>query len=140
MDFSEIIGNLKKAYKVLVVKKQPEYKWNGPMLTTRKILVGCPNIDEQLNKGNLSYNKKEQGRDKVDTLLTVAVQLGIQQGIEIAEEENDEFVKRLESDIKHIEYSLNSKCDTDKEKLKDIAKMVEFINSAIKIKKDYPII
>lgn len=139
LDFESILSNLKKAYNALVIKKKPEYKWTGPLLTTNKILVCCPNVDQQLNERNILYNK-ERGRDKVSVILTVAIQLGMQQGMEMAEEENNKFVDRVETTMERLEHVLNSVTFSEQEKLEWAMQSVKLLKDTIVVKKHCSII
>jgi len=92
LPFRELITPLLEAYKQAVVKKNPNYRYHGPLLTTSKILVSSLNVDEALSEENLHYCEKEQGRSRIETLLICAIQLGIEQGINLCSEKPYEYL------------------------------------------------
>jgi len=103
LDLEEVRIHLHKAYNALLLGRKASYKWKGPLLTTKKILVCCPNVDRQFEAESIK-EQKDQGRTKVDVILMAAVQLGIQQGINIANEDYKLLVDRMETNSDRIMY------------------------------------
>lgn len=85
--FEKILSPLLEAYKQIVVKKNPDYQYSGPLLQTSYMLATSSNIDQALSYENLVYNEKEQDRAHIETLLRCAIQLGIEQGIHLCSEQ-----------------------------------------------------
>jgi hypothetical protein len=105
--FPDIMKGIMKAYNAIIVNKKFE-AYDGVMLTSSKLLATSQNIDVQLNKRNLEYSRKEQGRSHVESVMACAVQLGIQQGLDIAREEEIRLIKSLQSSIRMIEMSMKT--------------------------------
>lgn len=81
--FSDIVDSLRDALQVALDKGNEVYKdgieWNGlnGLMNGRHPCI--PNIPDQLHSEGLKY-AKERDRDVFTSILTVAVQLGMEQG------------------------------------------------------------
>jgi len=92
-NFGEVADELLRAYKKLILKKDPNYNYKGVLLTTNKILAVCPNIDESLSFEEIEYRRKEKGVSPMQSFISATLQLGIEQGLRMAAED-DELKKR----------------------------------------------
>jgi len=83
-DFEKLMAELRKslkfAYSTRRKNKGKEIPWDRPELTSFRLLAGSLNVKENFTVGNLAYHEDEQGRDALDVILMVAIQLGIEQG------------------------------------------------------------
>lgn len=136
IDFNDAIIHLHKAYNALVLGKKKSYKWKGPLLTTKKILASCPNIDQKLNADNIKADK-EQGRTKVDVILSTAMQLGIQQGIDLAKEDYESLVDRMETNSERILFIIANPSKTHS--LEMIEQFAKDMRDTAQRKKKYPL-
>jgi len=80
----EAIEELHRAYKQLIKKKDKSYVYKGPLLTSNDILVCCPNIDVTLSYEEFIYRVQEKGVHPMEHFIQACIQLGIEQGIRIA--------------------------------------------------------
>ncbi len=62
-------------------------------------LACCLDPETIFTAENLRYDKENQGRDALEVAVSVAVQLGIEQGRRIEKEENGEKIKLLISSM-----------------------------------------
>lgn len=67
------------AYEISRRNKRRSIPWIGLTLGERE-LAGCPPPHEKLGRSYLEYSEHHQGRDALDELVGIAVQLGIEQG------------------------------------------------------------
>lgn len=56
-----------------------DVKWVGPDLP-KSMRATCPPYDKRLTAESLRYDEEEQGRDPLEVIIGIAVQLGIEQG------------------------------------------------------------
>ena len=80
---NELRKSLKFAYSMRRKNKDKAIPYDGPELTSFRLLAGGFNISENFSVGNLAYNNDEQNRDALDVILSAAVRLGIEQGLRI---------------------------------------------------------
>ena len=66
-------------------------EWEGPDLTSPKLLAGAPGVRDSLTPESLEYHA-ERDRDVMTVLLWAAFRLGIEQGFRIIAE--DKFLAR----------------------------------------------
>lgn len=82
-DFSDLAGALRKAFEFgYDFKRKNEDKdipWNGPPHGPA-CAVTCLDPTDALTAKNLRYSLADQGRDLLDELLALALQMGIEQG------------------------------------------------------------
>lgn len=70
--------------------------WDGPILTTNRLISGCDNIRERLAEQDteeLKYSNKQP--DAMDRILICAVQLGIEQGFRMLLKER--YMRRMDT-------------------------------------------
>ena len=137
MSFSNIIESLKKAYDEIVLNKNKKFKWNGPLLkSSSRILVTSPNIDVTLGRESLQYNKKEQGRSEIETILGCAVQLGIQQGTDLSYNNNLLYLESIINRVESIEILLDAKLKKGANKNEMIKKQLDSIKEYVQMCKE----
>jgi len=76
-----------------------DIQWDGPILTTARIISGCDNIRERLAEQDpeeLNYTSKQP--DAMNRILICAIQLGIEQGFRTLMKER--YMRRM--DIRNI--------------------------------------
>lgn len=66
--------------------------YNGLPLTSCEILATSLTISEKLSAENMKYDEEEQGREPLEVLIGIAVQLGIEQGLRISKERYDRWL------------------------------------------------
>ena len=67
------------AYQLTRQNEGVSLPWDGLTIGERE-LVTCFSPDERLSKEQLEYDEEDQGRDALDVLVGLAIQLGIEQG------------------------------------------------------------
>jgi len=81
--FYLLAGAVRKAFEATFeledIAPDMDVPWTGPPLGKRE-LVTCQNPIERLKAEYLAYELEDQGRDKLDALIGLALQLGIEQG------------------------------------------------------------
>ena len=60
--------------------------WNGPRLMSKLMLATNPQPADQLSPESLKYHSKK-GRNVFDVIAMIAIQLGVEQGLKIYEED-----------------------------------------------------
>jgi len=60
--------------------------WNGPRLVSKLMLATVPQPEDQLSSESLKYHS-EKGRNVFDVIAMIAIQLGVEQGLKIYEED-----------------------------------------------------
>lgn len=99
------------AYEMKRKNKNRTVPWKGYNVG-KETLVSDFAPDEKLKAGNLRYNLESQGRDALDMILGIAVQLGFEQGkrlhltdtVTILEDITNELkISNLEAKIKALE-------------------------------------
>lgn len=81
--FSDLVKDIKKAvlfaYDVKRKNRKKNIPWNGYDIgDAEKVCCLCP--DDHLTAENLRYSESEQGRDALDEIIGLALQLGMEQG------------------------------------------------------------
>lgn len=74
-----IVEAIRFAYDVKRKNRGKDIPWNGYNIGERALL-SCHNQQERLTAGSLAYAESDQGRDALTEIISVAVQLGIEQG------------------------------------------------------------
>lgn len=94
IDIEALSKPLRKAFlqTVSLKKKQPiSITYTGPEVTNNLgALAVCPGAKERLMQDSLEYNK-ERGRDSLDMLILLALQLGMEQGMRLFKERNVDY-------------------------------------------------
>lgn len=94
IDIEKLSKPLRKAFlqAVSLKKKQPtSITYAGPEVTNNlgALAVG-PGAKERLQPSSLEYNK-ERGRDSLEVLILLALQLGMEQGMRLFKERNVDY-------------------------------------------------
>lgn len=74
-----ILRAIRFAYKLERRNKGRSIPWRGPPIG-RNEAACSPDFKERLRAGNLAYADEDQGRDALEEIVGVALQLGIEQG------------------------------------------------------------
>jgi len=75
-----VIDALKQVYDFEACRyPSVDVHWNGPELP-KSMRATCLLYDERLTAESLRYDEEEQGRDPLEVIIGIAVQLGIEQG------------------------------------------------------------
>lgn len=74
--------------------KGVEMVWNGPLLQADEILVCEFNIPDRLTQKYIE-KEKDQNRDVLDVVIGIALHLGIERGLDMAEEKRERKIKLL---------------------------------------------
>jgi len=90
--FSDLMDALKEMHEEVIVKKNMQYTYNGPDLTSNKILLTSPSISERLSPEGLDWEINHNVEKPIDVILTIALQLGIQQGIDLVTDNPIEYL------------------------------------------------
>jgi hypothetical protein len=101
-DFSDIAGPLVAALKFCYTLHRRNRNKNVPY---KGFNIGdrqracCLDADEALTAKNLRYNDEDQGRDAVTTIISLAIQLGIEQGRRITMNDYEVTGLRMQRDM-----------------------------------------
>lgn len=102
VSFREITKPIKKAilfaYDIKRKNKRYSIPWKG-LDIGEDSKVSCFSPDESLKYKNLKYSEREQGRDALDEIIGIAVQLGIEQGKRIFKKSIEYKMLELKSKI-----------------------------------------
>lgn len=102
-DFDKLITPVKKALKTAIKDGHKVYE-NGigydGYENGRYEQATCPTPDKALSADSLEYGLNEQGRDVFDVILTIAFQLGVEQGRRMTYERLDIVYELLSNQIK----------------------------------------
>ena len=126
LNFGDMIDGLYNYYKTTIKPrkdKNRKYKYTGPNTTSNCILVTSPSVAEQLAEDNIKFQKEYRGEDYIKTLLNCAIQLGIQQGINMCSENPERYLENEEAvTVLRKHRLLDNVENPDINKLKDLAK------------------
>lgn len=100
MRFDVMLNAMLEAHKNL---KNKTYGYNGPLLESNSLLVVSQNFDTLFTKENIEFLKEHRGKKEIEILLMAALQLGIQQGINMCSEEPKKYL-----DTNSLKLFLNS--------------------------------
>ncbi len=97
-EFSEIVEPVVKAirfaYRLKRQNKDKDVPWDGlPIGAWGR--ATCLHNHEALTKDNLNYDEHEQGRDPLQTIIGIAVRLGIEQGHRIFKSSTEYHLLKL---------------------------------------------
>lgn len=96
LDFEDIVDPVVAAIRKMYRTRRTAAKsvaWDGPVLETSHILANSLTIADRLSEEQLRYSREEQGRDELTEIVSVAVQLGIEQGFRINRQRNETSLK-----------------------------------------------
>jgi hypothetical protein len=90
ISFHDLAESVKKAtkfcYKLTRKNRDEDVPWKGPPLP-KCMQATCLSFEESLSAKGLAFNKNDQGRDAMDVIIGIAIQLGIEQGRRMVKEE-----------------------------------------------------
>ena len=81
LSFEDLTNPICEAIRTIYTLKKHDYgdiKWTGPALP-KFLAVTCLTFDERLTKAMLDYDAEDQGREPLEVLVGMAVQLGMEQ-------------------------------------------------------------
>ena len=91
--FSDLAGPLRKVLRFGYILKRKngnkDIPWDGYNIG-KKELSTCLNPEEALTAESLAFAKEDQGCDLLDAIITIAIQLGIEQGRRMERKETKE--------------------------------------------------
>ena len=94
--FYLLAGAMRKAFnytfKVKDIAPDSDIPWTGPPLGKRERAT-CLTPIERLQNESLQWDLEDQGRDKLDALIALAIQLGIEQGRRCLRSEESVFIE-----------------------------------------------
>lgn len=79
---------VKQCYKLTRKNKDKDIKWKGPLLP-ESMRATCLDFEHNLTVERMKYNEYDQGRDAMDVIIGIAIQLGIEQGRRILRKDMD---------------------------------------------------
>ena len=89
-----MVDGLFHFYKTTIARRKNKlWEYNGPELTSNCILVTSPPIKHQFSKEGFEWQTENHGEHPIKVLLTAAIQLGIQQGINLCSEEPSRYLE-----------------------------------------------
>jgi hypothetical protein len=74
-----VLKALRFAYKLERRNLGRNVPWNGPRLG-KSMRASCIDFKDRLRSGTLAYAEEDQGRDALEEIVSIAIQLGIEQG------------------------------------------------------------
>ncbi len=92
---------IRKAYKLTPRNYGDKIKWTGFVLPER-IAATCLPYDEVLTREQLEYSEQDQGRDPLEEIVGIAVQLGIEQGRRLFKEDLKTAIELLDMSVTMI--------------------------------------
>lgn len=98
-DFETILMAIRNAYDEIIVKKNRKFKWEGPLFFTEHMKHTCVSIEQTLDYQYLKADQERHGRDFIDQVLIAAIQLGIDQGIQIERMQNDKTMVEIHHNV-----------------------------------------
>jgi hypothetical protein len=94
MKFGDMVDGLLHFYQTTINRKKNKlWEYNGPELTSNCILSTSPTIKEQFSKENFDWQINNHGKHPIEVLLNAAIQLGIQQGINMCSEKPSRYIE-----------------------------------------------
>ncbi len=120
MTFDSLAEPIRKAiafaYSVKRKNADKRIPWNGPDIG-KDDKATCLSPREALSKANLAWGLKDQGRDALDAIIQIAIQLGIEQGRRAEHEKlaSDISLASIAFDsVRSSLWNLQSRCCVDK--------------------------
>jgi len=135
---SELVDSLRRSvdFSYALERKNDgqDIPWDGPILTTCRLISGCDNIKERLAEQDpeeLEYSNKQA--DAMNRILTCAIHLGIEQGFRILMKER--HMRRMDiRGVKKLIETLECEGDTDADEMHDAISQAK---SSIKYLEDH---
>ena len=95
MDFSKMLDGLFDFYQTTIKpRKNKKWEYNGYDTTSNAILVTSSSVKQQLSKEGFEFRIKYRDDDPIKILLNAAIQLGIQQGINLCKDDKSLLTRK----------------------------------------------
>ncbi len=91
---SGIKGAIKSAYQMRRRRRKGDVSYKGLDIGQHEKAC-CLRPNQALTAQSLAYNKEDQGRDALDVILGLAIQLGIEQGRRVTQEKVNERLRLI---------------------------------------------
>ena len=118
--FDELLHPLKDAYEQIIIKKNRKFVWNGKKeFSTNNLQSTNPSISQMFNHQTMKEYQEQTNRDFVEQIMIVAIQIGIDHGIQLEREEANNQISEIIISGQEIEKKLNSR-STDQDKVESI--------------------
>ena len=99
MNFNEMVDGLFHFYETTIKRKKNKlYEYNGNDITSNCILATSPTIKQQLSKDEFEFRVNDKNQDPIKLLINAAIQLGVQQGINMCTESPSRYMENKEYD------------------------------------------
>lgn len=109
VSFRELVKPVREAilfaYRIERVSKNRSIPWTG-LNVGDDTLVGDFSPAEKLRRSNLHYSEESQGRDALDEIIGIAIQLGIEQGKRSSREKQSGDIVLIDLSLKTAQSSL----------------------------------
>lgn len=93
MNFEKMVKDFRKYYdNTFFLENKKAYKYTGSDLTDTFFLCCSPTIKEKLTKENIEWEHDDQYRQPIEVFIAAILQLGIQQGVYLCNEEPDRYL------------------------------------------------
>lgn len=83
-NFGDLCDTLKEIYEEVVIKKNMEYTYDGPDMSNNTMMSTSPTFKDILSPEGLNWEINEKYKEPFEVVLHIALQMGIQQGIDLA--------------------------------------------------------
>lgn len=94
MRFDKMQDGLFNFYKTTIARRKNKlWEYKGPDTTSNCLLATSPPISKQLTKEFFEWNMDNYGVSPIEILITAALQLGIQQGINMCNENPSRYIE-----------------------------------------------
>lgn len=90
---------IKQTYRLRRRSTKKDVDWKGPEAPNHLLAV-CGEFRDRLTASRLKWEYQDQGRSTIDIIITIAIQLGIEQGR-----------RMLKKELRHLEYCLKNNKD-----------------------------
>jgi len=99
MRFDKMQDGLFNFYKTTIARRKNKlWEYKGPDTTSNCLLATSPPISKQLTKEFFEWNMDNYGVSPIEILITAALQLGIQQGINMCNENPSRYIENEKFD------------------------------------------
>ena len=109
MSFSKLTDPVYRAIRRAYTLTPNDYgesiKWTGPELP-ESMRATCFSYAEKLTREQLEYDEQDQGRDPLEVIVGIAVQLGIEQGRRLAKEDLETPLELLDMAVSMLNTSV----------------------------------
>lgn len=96
---------IREAYSLTLQEYGESIKWTGPELP-QSMGATCLPYDELLTREQLEYDEQDQGRDPLEVIVGIAVQLGMEQGRRLAKEDLKTSLELLDMSVRMLKNTI----------------------------------